>query len=131
MSERGKIQNRDYAQQIRDFSGLRYGAITPTDIDAFMDFGGKVFIFIESKHGDTPLKTGQRLALERLCDASASDTRRSYLLIVRHHVTALSDVDMSVQAVTDIYFDSQWRPVKTGWNVKRMVDWLLEHEKVA
>ena len=49
MDKRGKIGNRRRALQIRDFTGLRWGNITPTDIDALIDFGDKVFVFIEVK----------------------------------------------------------------------------------
>ena len=47
MAERGVIRNRQFAQQLRDFSGLRFGKITPTDIDGFMDFGDRLFVVLE------------------------------------------------------------------------------------
>ena len=47
MFERGVIHNRERGAQIRDYSGLRFGNITPTDIDGFMDFGGRVFVVFE------------------------------------------------------------------------------------
>ena len=34
--DRGKIRNRECAGQLKDFSGLRFGKITPTDIDGFV-----------------------------------------------------------------------------------------------
>lgn len=67
-SERGKIRNREHVP-VKDFSGLRYGKITPTDIDGFVEFKDKIFILLELKFGDSVLKYGQRTALERGCDA--------------------------------------------------------------
>jgi len=40
---RGKIEHRDRARQIRDFSNLRYGNITPTDIDGLIEYQNKCF----------------------------------------------------------------------------------------
>ena len=71
------IRNRDYMRQIKDFSGLRFGKISPTDIDGFLDFGNSLFIFVEMKHGDTRIPYGQKLALTRLCDAVANEYRQS------------------------------------------------------
>lgn len=52
--QRGIIRHRRRRLQVNDFSVLRYGRITPTDIDGFLDFGGRAFVFIELKHGDVP-----------------------------------------------------------------------------
>ena len=46
--ERGKIRNRDQAQQIRDFSGMCFrGTITPTDIDGYFEINNELFVFME------------------------------------------------------------------------------------
>lgn len=76
MVERGVIRNREYAKQLKDFSGLRYGKITPTDIDGFLDFGDQLFVVVEGKHAGSAIQTGQRLALERLVDACHCPPRR-------------------------------------------------------
>jgi hypothetical protein len=46
---RGKIQYRERARQIIDFSGIRYDNITPTDIDGFFEKADKAFVFYEYK----------------------------------------------------------------------------------
>jgi len=84
--QRGVINNRARAQQIINYSGLRYDTITPTDIDGFIDFGNKVFVIMEFKHSDAPLPYGQRLALKRLCD-SIKRPIEAWLLICRHNGT--------------------------------------------
>ena len=58
IEDRGKIRNREYAQILRDLTGLRWGKITPTDIDSFLDFGNKACVFIESKFKGKPLAVG-------------------------------------------------------------------------
>jgi len=68
MSERGTIRNLTYTRQRADFRGLRFGTITPTDVDGSIEFEGRCCIFMETKHGDADLPTGQRLWLERNCD---------------------------------------------------------------
>lgn len=78
------LHNRDYASQLKIFAGLKWGAISPTDIDVFLDFGDRLFVFVEVKHGGGMPPTGQRIALERVCDACISPTRTSVALIAAH-----------------------------------------------
>lgn len=120
------IRNRDYMRQIKDFSGLRFDKIYPTDIDGFLDFGNRIFIFIEMKHGDARIPYGQSLALTRLCDSTASEYRKSYLLIARHSLSCDDDIDASIQPVTAVYHEGKWSQVAEGWTLKRMIDWILE-----
>ena len=52
------IQNRSRARQIIDFSGIKYGNITPTDIDGGFEKQNEVFVFFEMKYGDAEMPTG-------------------------------------------------------------------------
>jgi hypothetical protein len=122
--DRGKIRNREYAQQLKDFSGLRFGKITPTDIDGFMDFGNKVFVFIETKHGDAPLPVGQKLALERLCDASM-DAKKASVVLVAHHQT-LGDIDVASLPVDLLRMNKKWRKPKKEMTVREAVEQFLQ-----
>ena len=36
-----------------DFTGLRWGKITPTDIDGFVEIRDKAYVFIEVKYSNT------------------------------------------------------------------------------
>ena len=107
MIERGKIRNREFASQLRDFSGLRWGSITPTDVDAFIDFGNEMFIFIEDKYLWTQMSRGQRLALERLCDACQASGVDSFLLLASHS-NMFGDVDYASLRVTSIRHAGVW-----------------------
>ncbi len=39
------IKNKEFISQVKVFSGIKIGSISPTDIDGFLDFGNKLFIF--------------------------------------------------------------------------------------
>lgn len=110
MFERGKIRNKANAQQIMDFSGLRFGNITPTDIDAFIEYKNKAMVLIESKYGESKLKGGQRLAFERLIDVIAKD--RHAIGFVCSHTPELVDteggVDLSRAVVTEYRHKNKW-----------------------
>lgn len=86
---RGKIRNPDQAMKVRDFSGLRWGKITPTDIDGFVEFANTLFVFVEGKFNGSAMPYGQRLALERLCDACHNEANKKYSIafVVAHNGT--------------------------------------------
>lgn len=150
MAERGVIQNRAFKQQIADFSGLTFGKITPTDLDAFMDFNNQLFVFVETKYEGAPLPYGQRLAIERLCDACHCPPSRYAVAFITSH-SSKGDIDFARTVVTKIRFGGKWLdPKKSGsplvdgvqafrekyLNVvpfqKKEVDpWILEFEGVA
>lgn len=100
------IRNREYAQRIKDFSGLRFGKISPTDIDGFLDFGDRLFVFIETKFGNSPLPYGQCLALQRLCDATQSETRESILLVASYDIEG--DIDIAETVVKQYRHRGRW-----------------------
>lgn len=101
--ERGIIRNRQAGRQIVDYSGLRYGNITPTDIDGFLEFGNRLFVLIELKFMGVPLPYGQQLALERLVTSSDDiPARRAFCLVCEHCTPVDGDIiahDAIVRAV--------------------------------
>ncbi len=117
--ERGKIRNAEYAQILRDFSKLRWGAITPTDIDGFLDFGNRAFVFIEAKHKGAVLSGGQKLALERLVDACAVP---AILLIAQHETKPGEVIEMSICLVLSYRLKRKWRVPRRNTTVRQAVD---------
>lgn len=103
---RGVIKNRQFANQVRDFSGLTFGRITPTDIDGLIEYQNKGYVFIETKFGEAPLPFGQRLALERLCD-DLQNTKPALLIIASHESDG--DIDVAETIVTEYRFKGKWR----------------------
>ena len=101
---RGKIQNKGQASRINDFSNLKFNKITPTDIDGFIDFGNKKFVFIETKHKGASLPYGQRLALARLCDACKVDS----VVIVATHENTDGDINVGDSTVREYRYKRKW-----------------------
>ena len=102
---RGKIAYRERAQQIHDFSKLRFKYnITPTDIDGSLDFAhGRLLIFIESKLSGTEIKLGQMNHLKYIVRDHKS---AAIAIIVEHNVyDASEDVDESKSIVKEYYFN--------------------------
>lgn len=108
-ANRGVIQNRERARQIIDFSGLRYGNITPTDIDGCIEYQDKGVAFIEIKHRDATMPKGQELALTRLVDNNSTAGKRAVLFVCEHDV---DNCEMNIIAsrtiVRDIYCNTKW-----------------------
>lgn len=127
-SARGTIRNREYASRIRDFSGLLFGKITPTDIDGFIEFNDRVFIFIEAKYGEGKMPFGQRLALEHVVDALAETGRKSIALIC--YYDELGDVDFANSRVIEYRYGGQWRDDDRGLTLREAIERFLEAQAV-
>src|SRR5262245_47389449 len=112
MTEPGIINHPRRARQVIDFVGLDFGTVSPTDIDCFIDFNNRDFVFIEAKYGDAPLKDGQRLALERLCKASRLAGRRAIAMIARHNVPAHLPVRLAEVPVFEYCLRGEWKAVR-------------------
>lgn len=109
---RGKIQNKERARQIIDFSGIRYERITPTDLDGFFEWHDKIFVFYEMKLNGATMPHGQRLALERLVDGLRKAGKFPVLFLCEHNVNDCSqDIVASNTVVKSIYLgDGLTRP---------------------
>ncbi len=105
-THRGIIRNRQYGTQVRDFSGLRFENITPTDLDGLIEYKDRGYVLIETKYRNGELPDGQRLALERLCD----DLQRikPTLLIIASHETD-GDINVAETSVAEYRFKREWR----------------------
>lgn len=122
--QRGVIQNRARKQQIADMSGLRFNKITPTDLDGFLDFDNRLFVFIEGKFIATPVLYGQQLAIDRLCDACHQPPLRyAFAIIADHHHPADEDIDFSSMTVRTIRQNGKWSaPMSKGLTVRAAID---------
>jgi hypothetical protein len=123
---RGKIYNRTRAKQIRDFSGLRFGTITPTDVDGLLDFQNTLFVLIESKYKEAPLPRGQRLALERVCDAIQKAGKMCAVLIIAHETEPSRDIDFACCPVVEWRYKGCWRSPEQTITCRAAIEKLLE-----
>jgi hypothetical protein len=126
MSNRGAIYNKEKALQVNNFEGLKFGKITPTDMDGFIDFGDKIFIFLEGKHKDVPMPYGQKLAFERLCSAADKAGKFSVILLANHDIDPPADVNFDTLPVVKYYHKGEWRTPKTPITVKQSIDKILK-----
>lgn len=78
------FRNREYAKQLIDFGGLKYGLCSPSDIDLTIEWKGKTFVFVEVKRKGTPLTIGQRLYLENIVKAINAGGKHAVALFVEH-----------------------------------------------
>ncbi len=120
MVERGDM--RDRSKQIISYRDLRWGKITPTDIDGFLDFGDKMFVYIEYKFGDTNIPYGQELALRRLVDATG---KPCILIHATHNFPPDKDIDGANAIVVQIYYKGKWHPDGKR-TVKEVIDCFLD-----
>lgn len=124
---RGLIRFRDYAEQGRDFSGLRFGkTITPTDIDCSMDFGGEHFVFLEAKFGDEPLPGGQRLHLEFLCRRLTQSRANAIAIVLTHDIPVHRQIPFADLSARE-HFTARvgWTTARAGTNCRTLIEeWL-------
>lgn len=102
---RGEIVNRSRAAQITDFSGLRIGNITPTDIDGLIEYQEKLYIFFELKYQGKDLPKGQALAAIRLVD---SLNKPSVFIVADHDAQIGHDIDAAKAIIRSYYYSKKW-----------------------
>lgn len=120
---RGVIENRDRRKQIVDFSGMRYGKITPTDIDGVIEYRNRAFIYIELKHRDAPLPRGQELYIERQVDVCRAGGKQAVAIVAEHGVDDTErDVDAASCKVRKIYYDGEWFDDGLTRSLREVVD---------
>ena len=108
-NERGAIRNRKYGTQVRDYRGVRFGNITPTDIDGLIEYRNLGYVLIETKYQDADLPYGQRLALERLCDDL--QVVKPTLLVIASHDNADGDIDVANAMVGAYRYKGEWKHI--------------------
>lgn len=122
MPDRGVIKNRARARQLRDYSGLLFGNITPTDIDGLIEYHDKGYVIIEIKTKNKELEFGQRLALERLTDDLNRAFKPTICIIANHDIQDTNeDIDVAQTIVSEFRFLSNWQSPKNKITTKEAV----------
>jgi hypothetical protein len=125
------IRNSNQTKQGLDFTGVENGKIHPTDIDALLEFDNEVLILMEVKRVGNEIPTGQRLALERICDSWHTD--KCVVLFVTHNFKEdLIDIPLAECNVQKTYYKSKWiinkptplidalNKIGDSWNVSKL-----------
>ena len=122
-NRRGQIIHRNRAQQINDFSGIRYGKITPTDIDGLIEYKDKAYILFELKYKDTELPFGQRLALERTTDNLTYQGKTTLCIISSHNIeNCKKDVPVAETIVREYRYKGKRYVPTTSITTKELSD---------
>lgn len=128
MNKHSKIRSREHMKQLCDFSGLRWGTITPTDIDGYFEIGNNIFAFIEIKYKNAPMPGGQQLAFERLVDI-VNETKSSILVIGIHENEFEDDVDVANCKVREYRINKKWIKPKIEVTVREILDWFIQKRR--
>jgi len=124
--KRGEIHHRERAKQIKDFSGLLYGKITPTDIDGLIEYHNKGYILIEAKLRETEVDFGQRLALERMTDDLTRSGKQTICIIAEHDIDdPAKDINIAATLVREYRLRGTWNKPNNSHTTKSMIDWFI------
>lgn len=123
MYDRGVFRSREYARQLVVFDGLRYGNITPTDIDGVIEYRNVGYILFEVKHGASSLPEGQRIALERMCD-DLGRQKLAFLVVASH--TSHGDIRLMECTVERYRHKAGWHLDWQGCPVSMLIDFLMD-----
>jgi hypothetical protein len=125
MVERGVIRNREQASQIKDYSGLKFGKITPTDIDGMIEYHDKGMIFLEIKYKDADMPYGQKLALERLCDFLNQAGKPTIVIVASHESD--EDIDVANTIVKKYRWNYEWKDCPGNRTTRSLIESFIKH----
>lgn len=122
---RGVIKYPKLAARLRDFRNLRFGKITPTDIDGLIEFYGKAYVVMEAKPSAPKMPFGQRLALERLVDDLAKAGKETLLLVLAVSPKEPGPVDYAKLLVSASREHGEWGNRYAGVSCRAAIDRFL------
>lgn len=105
---RGRLRNAGQWAIERDYSGVRIGSATPSDIDGCLEIKNRLFIFYEFKHGNGQLPTGQRVMLERIVDALTASGKVAAVVVGSHEQTPGNVIECDSVKVSLVYVQGKW-----------------------
>ena len=127
MIPRGAIHTPLRASQLRDFSGLCYGKITPSDMDAVIDFGGRAFVAIELKVEGQQLPIGQRILLERINDKHNTRETKALVLVAEHNTPVTMSIDVANCRVVAYLNETRvWTSINARITVREAINSFLK-----
>jgi len=126
--ERGKYYSKDRLKQIISFEGIKRlnRNITPTDIDALIDYNGNAFIFNETKYKDAPFHEGQRMAIENVINGLCRNGSDACCFYSIHEIPINEIVILKNCIVLEIYHNGCWHKYD-GSNT--VLQWIEVYEK--
>lgn len=115
--------------QVIQFEGLRFGSITPTDIDAVVEYDDKAVILMEFKLKGNEMPYGQKLCLERIAKDIDMAGRLAVVLLCEHEVYDVSKPVIAKDArVKEFYYRGKWNDAD-GSTVERYISGFMKYAK--
>jgi len=134
------INYPERAKQIISFEGMeRRRKIIPTDIDGFIDYSGKVFVYMEAKLVGADVPDGQRWALESAVKShdqvkgkEGEKGHKASAVLFRHNTQAEEVIIAKDQNVDEMYFEYEdeydWRkPKYEDYTLLQFLRWWERH----
>lgn len=123
------FKNRDRAKQLILFDGLDFDTnISPMDLDGLIEYHDKKRVLIEAKLVNTPVPTGERLALERMVNDFGKAGKKALAIIADHKVfDPKEDVHIRECIVRELYYsvEKQWRKPNKMLTVEEALNMFL------
>ena len=115
---------KERARQLMLFDNMeRRWGLSPTNIDGFQEYCGKLFMYFEGKVAGKNLDKGQKMAFEHICESYYQPEMENtpwlsrhfaWVLVYEHNVPKEEDVMVFDKIVIDVYssIKPEWRTPK-------------------
>ena len=126
--ERGIYRNPDRGRQLLLFDGMQYGNITPSDLDGYIEYKDKGWVWVEAKVAGAEVPIGQRLAMERFCNDMGMAHKHAIAMVVEHSTEPWEDVHLRDCIVRELYWNGErrWRKPYRRITAKQATDSFLQ-----
>lgn len=105
----GKIRYKFRASQQIDFTGVRFGNATPSNVDGLLEIKDELFILLEYKHESAAeMSRGQRLLIERVADQLGATGKTSCAIIAEHSNPVSMDINGARAKVLEVRWQGRW-----------------------
>ena len=120
----GKIKFIGRALQHIDFSGIRYGNATPSNVDGIIELKGRLFVILEYKHESAqPMPRGQRMLIERITDNLHGKGKYAVGIIGIHSSPIGKEIDGALSLATEVRWNGEWKSMNgKNFTVKNCID---------
>ncbi len=125
---RGSIKYIDRYKQLISYEGMeRRRKITPTDIDGFIDYSGKVFVYLECKLEGKGMDYGQRFAFENIINSHNKAGNLAIAILFVHNCKPDEIIIAKDKQAIGFYTGKGWKNIES--EVKTVLDVIIEWEK--
>lgn len=108
LHSRGVIQS-ERIKQVLNFEGMKFGNITPTDMDMVIEYHDKAVVLCEYKLLGCGMPYGQRICLERIARDIEKAGKESVVLLCIHNVKDVyKDIPAKDAFVRAVYYHGKW-----------------------